>query len=107
MKKELARSASITSLVLPALVIAIVSILGYPIKTVLVSSLAIYALSFYYNMEFFYPNNKRLLVGGVLIRWACIMVASYFGPTGLWILMGLEAAQFAYNWFIAFPYLDK
>lgn len=101
-KTQIARSASLTSIVLPLIVASAVAILGYSIATALIWAMVVYAVSFYYNLEPVFCDQKKYLVSGVLMRFACTIIAAYFGIVGLVVLLVFEVIQFAYNWFIGF-----
>lgn len=99
---QIARSASVTSIILPAIAASAVAILGYSVATALVWGMVIYAVSFYYNLEPVFYNQKKHLGAGILMRFACIAIAAYFGTVGLVVLLVFEVIQFVYNWFIGF-----
>lgn len=106
-RTQLARSASVTSIILPAIAASAVVILGYSIATALVWAMVIYAVSFYYNLEPVFYDYKKQLACGILMRIACTAIASYFGITGMLVLLVFEVIQFIYNWFIGFAGLSE
>lgn len=109
MKTNFLRSASLTSIVLPAIAFAASLILGFKPANAAAISFCIFSFTLYSNTVPFMESTKLINIArfGIVVGLVCTAIAHHFGSTGMIVLFIMEVIQFTYNWVFGYSALSQ